>query len=807
MTSKNNTYCHKLLTMFRRSTHTLLLLLLTLGSGSVWGQTPKVPDGIYYIRNNATNKGYLWPSLTTNTTTGYRYLTTSLATSVDTVVNNNGVSYPAHDKSYSHWVVKNVTGGYIQLINPRLDKYVVIRKFPKDNNTNENAYGDRDVWLTDEPAAGNVEYSYFVLNNNNSPYKISPKEGLNDVTTTSGYSFNSASGDDRVWLTWSGTGNSNKPQKGENRAGLIQLYSGGNPQWSFTSDLLDAPDISDVDANSMVTVTDANGLPHGYNIRYTTDGNAPNASSPIMEDASFLVTSSLTLKTVVERYGIVLTAVATKALEPAPCAAPIITFDNTTSKVSITCTTAGSTIYYTIDGSTPTASSTAYSIPFSVTSPTTVKAIATHATFATSDVAEFAISQVASPTIQNNGSNAISITTTTPSATIYYTTDGSTPTTSSTEYIGPLTDNVSNVTIKAIAVKEGMITSTVGSGSVKLQCATPIITREGLTFTLSCGKPTDASLYYTINGGSETLYSGPVPFTNNQLPMTVTAVARHANYTESETASLELKNGSGTPGDPYLIYSATDFANFITNVNNGTTASACYKLGSDVSASGTTAINSFSGTFDGNGYTISDLSHPLFNTVDGGVVKNVTLANVFISSSADYVGAIAGIAQGYSRIYNCGILPNSADFPKGTHPSVTTNGNCAGGIVGKLDGDSRVINCYSYADVSASTTAAGIVGENTYASTAAVSGGKYTKLRTAVVNCLFYGDILGGTNQYGVYGGSLITNAAATGISSYNYFRSGSKFTAANGHPNISGGANVVGNPTDYNCSFPAEER
>ena len=91
---------------------------------------------------------------------------------------------------------------------------------------------------------------------------------------------------------------------------------------------------------------------------------------------------------------------------------------------------------------------------------------------------------------------------------------------------------------------------------------------------------------------------------------------------------------------------------------------------------------------------------------------------------ADAVGAIAGTAKGYSRIYNCGILPNSPDFPAGTHPSVTTTGACAGGIVGKLEDDSRVINCYSYADVSAATTAAGIVGNNAVASTAAVTDGK-----------------------------------------------------------------------------------
>ena len=231
-------------------------------------------------------------------------------------------------------------------------------------------------------------------------------------------------------------------------------------------------------------------------------------------------------------------------------------------------------------------------------------------------------------------------------------------------------------------------------------------------------------------------------------------------------------------------------------VNNNIDADSNYRLTGDFSVSGTTAITqAFKGIFDGNNHTITNLSHPLFSIVEDGVVKNVTLKNVNISSSDDYVGAIAGIAQGYSRIYNCGILPNSNNFPEGEHPTVTTTGTCAGGIVGKLDGDSRVINCYSYADVSAATTASGIVGYNNYASTALVTDSKYADLRTAVVNCMFYGNITGGSNQYGVYGGELITNAATTGISSYNYYRSGSTFTTTSGEP------------TAYNCSFPAEER
>ena len=542
----------------------------------------------------------------------------------------------------------------------------------------------------------------------------------------------------------------------------------------------------------------------GATIYYTTDGTTPTTSSTLYTGASEEL-GGKPIKAIAVKDNMINSDIGEGEID-IRCATPVISFNNITSMVSITCGTEGSTIHYTMDNSEPTASSTAYTAPFPVTSPTTVKAIATHGELNPSVVAELVIPQVATPTIQNNGSNAVSITTETVGATIYYTTDGSTPTTSSTKYTVPLTENISNVTIKAIAVKEGMVTSAVGSNAVILQCAAPDIARSGNDgFTISCSFPASGvTIYYTTDGTTPTTSSSSISsggIVSSTLPVTVNAMAVAANYDNSDVASAYLKNGmdgDGTVGNPYTIKYQADVEDFVEHANTPEGASLHYKViaTNPLDFSSAAAITqAFSGTFDGGTQFITGLSHPLFNTVDGGVVKNVTLKNVAISSSADYVGAVAGIAQGYSRIYNCGILPNDATFPEGTHPTVTTTGTCAGGIVGKLDGDSRVINCYSYADVSASTTAAGIVGQNTFASTAEASGGKYTKLKTAVVNCMFYGNITGGTNQHGVYGGTLITNAAATGISSYNYYRSGSTFSTANGEP------------TAYNCSFPADER
>ncbi len=488
-------------------------------------------------------------------------------------------------------------------------------------------------------------------------------------------------------------------------------------------------------------------------------------------------------------------------------ASPAITFDNATNTVTIASLT-GATIYYAY-GSTDPADPTVNEsvthgsspITFPISDKTYIKAVAVKEGFTPSAVQPAIIDKVVAPVIDVTSDGKVKLTSATPGVTIYYeigddASSVATPTTSSTPYTS-LLNNVVGKVIKAIAVKNGWITSDIGGseGPISLQCAMPVIRRGiGNTFTISCGFPTEGVyIYYTTGSGDPaTLYEGPVSIAT--YPVTVKAIARADGYNESslaeETITQELTQDDGY----YLIASAGDFEKFVT-MANATGAGDKYKVIDNFTISGNTAVSTpFTGTFDGNGYTISGLTQPLFNTVDGGVVKNVTLKNVAISSSEDYVGAIAGIAQGYSRIYNCGILPNDATFPEGTHPTVN-GGTCAGGIVGKLDGDSRVINCFSYADVSASTTAAGIVGENTFASTAEESDGKYTKLRTAIVNCMFYGNITGGTNQYGVYGGTLITNAEATGISSYNYYSNGSTFTTTSGEP------------TAYNCSFPAEER
>ena len=58
----------------------------------------------------------------------------------------------------------------------------------------------------------------------------------------------------------------------------------------------------------------------------------------------------------------------------------------TSASVTLTCSTAGASLYYTLDGSTPTVNSTLYTGPITITKTTTVKALAAKSGYARSDV-------------------------------------------------------------------------------------------------------------------------------------------------------------------------------------------------------------------------------------------------------------------------------------------------------------------------------------------------------------------------------------------------------------------------------------
>jgi hypothetical protein len=123
-----------------------------------------------------------------------------------------------------------------------------------------------------------------------------------------------------------------------------------------------------------------------------------------------------------------------------------------------------------LDGSLPTASSPVYTSPISVTQSQTIRAVAMKANMANSAVASATYTlQAATPTFDPPGGSyllpqQVSISSTSPDVTIYYTTDGSTPTTSSNQYTGPILV-LTTTTIKAIAVRTGWSQSSVATAT------------------------------------------------------------------------------------------------------------------------------------------------------------------------------------------------------------------------------------------------------------------------------------------------------------------------------------------------------
>lgn len=134
--------------------------------------------------------------------------------------------------------------------------------------------------------------------------------------------------------------------------------------------------------------------------------------------------------------------------------------------VQISDATAGAIIYYTTDGTTPTIASAKYSTAISITAAETIQAIAVAAGYSDSAVASaryelttpVAVPKFSLPAGKYTSAQSVTLSDATAGATIYYTTDGSAPTTDSPEYATPIPVGASEV-IEAIAVASGYTSS------------------------------------------------------------------------------------------------------------------------------------------------------------------------------------------------------------------------------------------------------------------------------------------------------------------------------------------------------------
>ena len=239
------------------------------------------------------------------------------------------------------------------------------------------------------------------------------------------------------------------------------------------------PNGGDFTAPQTVGITN---IPAGDGAYYTLDGVFPTVGGAVYYNTPFtlnyLPSNPVTVTAAVYDPSTAQwssAATAEFAILLAPAIDPNSGTFTGSQAVSITNFPANDNVYYTLDGSTPTTGSEPYTAPFTLTNSATVTAeVYDSPTGMWSPTATAPITiQVAEPTAGTATGNAVadnatvSLSDTTSGATIYYTTDGSTPTTGSSSGTSVTITGTagSKVTVEAYAVKADCADSPVATCS------------------------------------------------------------------------------------------------------------------------------------------------------------------------------------------------------------------------------------------------------------------------------------------------------------------------------------------------------
>ena len=297
------------------------------------------------------------------------------------------------------------------------------------------------------------------------------------------------------------------------------------------------------------------------------------------------------------------------------------------------------------------------------------------------------------------------------------------------------------------------------------------------------------------------------------VPMTAFAEdAQNINVWDGSTAEA-FAGGTGTAEDPYQIANGAQLAYLASSVNSGETyEEKNFVLTANIDLNGlpwTPIANSFSdallggsdyrvfaGNFDGNGYTISNVSigsetTPFESDVFGlfgateGKISNLNLDTVSIHGITKIasIGAVVGFAGGlvgYSggSIENCHVTGLTMDMSAPNN--VYTAAYWVGGLVGALDGTQLINECSvsgSITEKAGKGSIGGLIGELGKAAKITYSrsnvtvnvkadsrggadvggfigkGNGKTDAETVIRNCYATGNVTGGAYTGGFAGG------------------------------------------------------
>jgi hypothetical protein len=247
---------------------------------------------------------------------------------------------------------------------------------------------------------------------------------------------------------------------------------------------------------------------------------------------------------------------------------------------------------------------------------------------------------------------------------------------------------------------------------------------------------------------------------------------------------VTYSSGSGTPDDPYLIYTAEKMNQIGLNFTDW---DKNFKLMADINLSaytgtqfnriGTDDIHAFSGVFNGNGYTISNFTYTAPDSSYVGIfghisatakVEKVALVDVNVSGSESVGGLVGynegtisdssvdGAVSGYSEVGGLAGYNFSGTISNCSSTGTVIGGDYSeylGGLVGYSNGS--IGNCFSTGAI------AGGVSSN-------YLGGLVGQSDGSISNCHSKGTVAGGdtSNYLGGLAGvsnSTISNSCSTG--------------------------------------------
>ena len=254
---------------------------------------------------------------------------------------------------------------------------------------------------------------------------------------------------------------------------------------------------------------------------------------------------------------------------------------------------------------------------------------------------------------------------------------------------------------------------TARSTTTKTHTVTSSITKEGVSLTLSIQPST------THKRWSDPYVRDVSWYNDTDTTFTLTTARQFGGL------AYLCKNGNSFAGKTILLGCDISLAN-----DDGTIGSRWW------SGIGSSGSNAFSGTFDGQGHMIYNMtassegsSAGLFLNCSGAVVRNVT-----VSGTVSAVSNIAGLASAASNttFENCISYANVSDISRSVGK--------AGGLVGEAKDGTVLQGCINYGSITASTDIGGLVG------TMAGSASRIT-------DCVNYGSVISISSTSGGTGG------------------------------------------------------